>query len=59
MNGLTYHRTQAERLKAAADAGDVDRTRALASAPSVTLMNVIDGIAWLAIIYVMVVKPFS
>jgi uncharacterized membrane protein len=59
VNGLTCHRAQAERLKAAADAGDVDRTGALASAPTVTLMNVIDGIAWLAIIYMMVVKPFS
>jgi uncharacterized membrane protein len=59
VNGLTYHRAQAEKFKAAADAGDGDGVRALASAPSATLMNVIDGIAWLAIIYVMVAKPFS
>ena len=59
VNGLTYHRAQAEKLKAAADAGDGDRARSLASASSATLMNVIDGIAWLAIIYVMVAKPFS
>ena len=59
VNGLTYHRVQAEKLKAAADAGDGDRARALASAPSATLMNVIDGVAWLAIIFVMVAKPFS
>ena len=59
VNGLTYHRAQAEKLKAAAEAGDGDRARALASATSATLMNVIDGIAWLAIIYVMVAKPFS
>jgi len=59
VNGVTYHRTHAKKLKAAAAAGDGDRVRALASAPSATLMNVIDGIAWLAIIYVMVAKPFA
>jgi hypothetical protein len=59
VNGVTYHRTHAESLKAAAEAGDGDRVRALAGAPSSNLMNVIDGIAWLAIIYVMVAKPFS
>ena len=59
VNGVTYHRMHAEKLKAAAEAGDGDRARALASAPSATLMNVIDGIAWLAVIYVMVAKPFA
>jgi uncharacterized membrane protein len=63
VNGLTYHRMQAEKLKAAASAGseDVpsDELRALAAAPSGVVMNVIDGLAWLAIIYVMVAKPFS
>jgi uncharacterized membrane protein SirB2 len=33
VNGVTYHRTQAEKLKAAVEAGDGDRARALASAP--------------------------
>jgi uncharacterized membrane protein len=59
VNGVTYHRAHAQKLKAATDAGDMDRVRAAAGAPSATLMNVIDGIAWLAIIYVMVAKPFS
>ena len=63
VNGLTYHRKQAERLTAAAAASPDDRPsdelRALATAPSVAVMNTIDGIAWLAIIYVMVAKPFS
>ena len=59
VNGLTYHRAHAEKLKAAAEAEDGDRARSLASATSATLMNVIDGIAWLAIIYVMVAKPFN
>jgi uncharacterized membrane protein len=63
VNGLTYHRVHAEKLKAAAAAGseDVasDELRALAAAPSGVVMNVIDGLAWLAIIYVMVAKPFN
>ena len=63
VNGLTYHRMQAEKLKATAAAGSEDQPseelRALAGAPSVFLMNAIDGVAWLAIIYVMVAKPFS
>ena len=59
VNGLTYHRMHAEKLKAAAEAGGGDRARALASASSTTLMNVIDAIAWLAIIYLMVAKPFG
>ena len=63
VNGLTYHRRQAERLKAAAEASPDDRAsgeiRAIASAPSAAVMNVIDGLAWLGIIYLMVAKPFS
>lgn len=63
VNGLTYHRAQAEKLKAAAAAGSEDQPsdelRALAGAPSGVVMNVIDGLAWLAIIYVMVAKPFA
>lgn len=63
VNGLTYHRRQAEKLKAAVGSNAEDRPsdelRAIAGAPSATLMNVIDGLAWLAIIYVMVAKPFS
>jgi uncharacterized membrane protein len=63
VNGLTYHRRQAEKLKAAAETSPDDQPsgelRAIAGAPSVAVMNTIDGIAWLAIIYVMVAKPFS
>ena len=63
VNGLTYHRAQAEKLKAAAAAGSEDQPsdelRALAGAPSGVVMNAIDGLAWLAIIYVMVAKPFA
>ena len=63
VNGLTYHRSQAEKLKAAASASSEDQPsealRALAGASSVAVMNAIDGLAWLAIIYVMVAKPFD
>jgi uncharacterized membrane protein len=63
VNGLTYHRAQAEKLKAAAaassDVQPFDELRAIAGAPRVAVMNTIDGIAWLTIIYVMVAKPFS
>jgi uncharacterized membrane protein len=63
VNGLTYHRVQAEKLKAAVDASPDDQPagelRAIAGAPSAAVMNAIDGIAWLAIIYAMVAKPFS
>jgi uncharacterized membrane protein len=63
VNGLIYHRMQAEKLKAAAAAGSEDQPfdelRALAGAASGVVMNAIDGLAWLAIIYVMVAKPFT
>jgi uncharacterized membrane protein len=63
VNGLTYHRSQAEKLKRAVEAGDgpepSGELRAIASAPSATVMNAIDGLAWLAIIYVMIAKPFG
>lgn len=63
VNGLTYHRVQAEKLKTAVDASPDDQPsgelRAIAGAPSAAVMNAIDGIAWLAIIYAMVAKPFS
>ncbi len=63
VNGLTYHRMQAEKLKAVAAAGSEDQPseelRALATARSSVVMNAIDGLAWLAVIYVMVAKPFS
>jgi uncharacterized membrane protein len=63
VNGLTYHRRQAEKLKAAVEASPDERAsgeiRAIAGAPSAAVMNVIDGLAWLGIIYVMVAKPFS
>ena len=58
-----YHAPQAARLKAAADPSPDDHPseelRRLATTPSGIAINVIDGLAWLGIIYVMVSKPFS
>jgi hypothetical protein len=63
VNGLTYHRRQAERLKAAVEVSPDERAageiRAIAGASNAVVMNVIDAVAWLGIIYVMVAKPFS
>ena len=49
VNGVTYHRSHAEKLKAAAAASPDDQPsdelRAIAGAPSVAVMNTIDGLA--------------
>jgi len=62
VNAFVYHMPQAAKLKAAAEASPDDHPseelRALIYAPSASAINVIDGSAWLAIIYVMVAKPF-
>jgi uncharacterized membrane protein len=62
LTAFLYHAPQARRLQAAADASADDRAsdelRRLATAPLGNLINVLDGLAWLAIIYVMVAKPF-
>jgi uncharacterized membrane protein len=63
VNGIAYHGPRAAKLKAAAETSPDDHPseelRALIHAPSVGIVNAIDGLAWLAIIYVMVAKPFS
>jgi Predicted integral membrane protein (DUF2269) len=63
LNAFLYHVPQARRLEAAAGSSPDDRPsdelRALIEAPSGVWMNVFDGVVWLAIIYVMVAKPFS
>jgi uncharacterized membrane protein len=63
VNGIVYHGGQAEKFKAAAAASAEDQPsdelRSLAGARSAVVMNVIDGLAWLALVYVMVAKPFS
>ena len=61
--GLLYHAPQAQRLKVAAEASPDDRPSPeldqLAHAGGATAVNVLDGLAWLAIIYLMVAKPFG
>ena len=51
------------KVAAAAEASPDDQMsadlRALVEAPSVLWVNVLDGVLWLAIIYLMVVKPFD
>ena len=63
VTGIAYHGPRAAKLKAAAEASPddhpSDELRALIYASSVRVVNAIDGLAWLAIIYVMVAKPFS
>jgi uncharacterized membrane protein len=62
LTAFLWHAPQARRLHAAVEASaddhPSDEVRALATAPSGTVINVLDGLAWLAVIYVMVAKPF-
>ena len=61
--GLLYHAPQAQRLKVAAEASPDDRPSPeldrMAHAGGAIAINVVDGLAWLAIIYLMVAKPFA
>jgi len=63
LTAFLYHAPQARRLQVAADASPEDRAsdelQRLVTAPVGTLVNVVDGLAWLGIIYVMVAKPFN
>ncbi len=61
--GFLYHAPQTQRLKVAAEASPDDHPspelERLTHAGSVTAINMVDGLAWLAIIYLMVAKPFG
>ncbi len=61
--GIVYHSPRGKRLKALADSSPEDRPsealRAAIDAPSARVVTTIDGLLWLAVIFVMVVKPFS
>ncbi len=63
VTAFVYHIPTATKLKALADASPDDEPsaelRAFVDAPIGRLVNVIDGVLWLALIYVMVAKPFS
>ena len=63
LNAFAYHIPTSNKLKALADASPDDEAspelRAAIGAPSGAVMNVVDGAVWLALIFVMVAKPFS
>jgi hypothetical protein len=63
VTAFVYHIPTATKLKALADASPDDEPsaelRAFVDAPIGGVVNVIDGVLWLALIYVMVAKPFS
>jgi hypothetical protein len=63
LNAFLYHIPTANRLKALAETSPDDapsaELRAVIDAPIGPAMNLFDGVVWLALIFVMVVKPFS
>jgi uncharacterized membrane protein len=63
VTAFVYHIPTATKLKALADASPDDEPsaelRAFVDAPIGRVVNVIDGVLWLALIFVMVAKPFS
>ncbi len=63
VNAFAYHIPTANKLKALAEASPEDEPsaelRAAIAAPIGPIMNVFDGVVWLALIFVMVAKPFS
>jgi uncharacterized membrane protein len=63
LTAFAYHIPHATKLKAAAEASPDDQAsnelRALVEAPSGRWVNAFDSVVWLALIYVMVAKPFS
>ena len=62
INAFAYHIPTANRLKELAEASPTEpspQLRAAIDAPIVRVMIVLDSVVWLALIFVMVVKPFS
>jgi hypothetical protein len=63
LTAFLYHAPQAAKLKAAVEASRDQETseqlRALAGAPLGNVVNAIDGLAWLCVIFLMVAKPFG
>jgi hypothetical protein len=63
VNAFAYHIPTANRLKALAaespDEAPSPELRAAVDAPLGAVMIIVDSIVWLALIFVMVVKPFS
>jgi hypothetical protein len=60
---FAYHAPTSNKLKALAAASGDDQPsaelRAAIERPIGRLVNVVDGLVWLGVIFVMVVKPFS
>ena len=63
INAFAYHIPTANKLKALSAASPEDEPsaelKAAIAAPIGPVMNVVDSIVWLALIFVMVAKPFS
>jgi hypothetical protein len=63
VNALAYHIPTANKFKALSAASTDEEPsaelRAAIAAPIHALMNVVDSVVWLALIFVMVAKPFS
>lgn len=61
--GVTYHGPRARKLQRLAEASPEtepsEALRELIQAPGAPLVAALDGLLWLAIIYVMVTKPFG
>jgi hypothetical protein len=63
VTGVAYHAPRGKKLQALAEASSENELsaplRALIDAPSARVVVALDSLIWLAIIYAMVVKPFS
>jgi uncharacterized membrane protein len=63
VTGIAYHGPRGKKLQTLAEASSENELsaplRALIDAPSARVVVALDSLIWLAIIYVMVVKPFS
>jgi hypothetical protein len=61
--GIAYHGPRGRKLQALAEASPEDEPsealRALIGAPSARVVAALDGLLWLAVIYVMAAKPFA
>jgi uncharacterized membrane protein len=62
-NGFVFYDPHAKRLRTAAEASSLDRPspelRALLDSRRTWAFNAIDGVLWIAIVSVMVLKPFT
>jgi hypothetical protein len=63
VTGIAYHGPRGRRLQALAEAspetGPSEELHALIAQPSARVVTTIDSLVWIAVIYVMVAKPFT